>query len=65
MSKRQRWEIRRALRYGSEPVGWSRTLRNARLRALKDIRKHGDVGRIGFVSRATKTLYYDVYEETT
>ena len=65
MSKGQRWEIRRALRYGSEPVGWSKTLRMARLRALKDIRKHGNVGRIDAVIRETRTLYYDVYEEMT
>jgi hypothetical protein len=37
----------------------------AKARALKDIRKHGNVGRIECISHTTKTVYYDVYEEMT
>lgn len=59
------WEMRRALRYGSELVGYSSTLEKAKKAARDDIKKNGDVGRIGLIDRDERIVYYDVHEEMT
>ncbi len=59
------WERRRALRYGSEHVGWHETETVARNHANADIKAHGDEGRIEWVDTKKRILYYNVYPELT
>jgi hypothetical protein len=61
--KKGGWEMRRALRYGSELVGFSSTLEKAKKAARDDIKKNGDVGRIETIDRDKRVVYYDVHEE--
>ena len=61
--KKGGWEMRRALRYGSELVGFSSTLEKAKKAARDDIKKNGDVGRIEMIDRDKRVVYYDVHEE--
>jgi len=61
--KKGGWEMRRALRYGSELVGFSSTLEKAKKAARDDIKKNGDVGRIEMIDRDERIVYYDVHEE--
>lgn len=59
------WEMRRALRYGSEYVGTAPSLKDAKEHAAAEIEGHGNVGRIGLIDHAKHILYYDVHEELT
>jgi hypothetical protein len=65
MSTEKRWERRRALRWGSEHVGWHETVDDARNHANADIKANGSVGRIESTDWAKRILYYDVHEELT
>lgn len=60
-----KWEVRRALRYGSEHMGFVETETVAKNRAYADIEAHGDVGRIDLVDREMHIVYYDVHPEMT
>ena len=55
--------MRRALRYGSELVGYSSTLEKAKKAARDDIKKNGNLGRIGLIDRDERIIYYDVHPE--
>lgn len=57
------WELRRALRYGSEHVGYVEGEVKAETVARAEIEANGKVGRITFVDRQQRILYYDVHEE--
>lgn len=57
------WERRRALRWGSEHIGWHETEIVATKHAYTDIEKHGNVGRIEQVDRVNRIVYYDVHAE--
>lgn len=63
MAKRGGWEMRRALRYGSELMGWASTLAKASAFARKDIENHESNGRITLIDRDNRIVYYDVFEE--
>ncbi len=54
-------ELRRALRWGSEHVGWYSTENEARQVAEQDIAANGNVGRIEAV--VGSVVYYTVHEE--
>lgn len=60
-----KWEVRRALRYGSESMGFVETEIVAKNRAYTDIEAHGDVGRIEMVDHEMHIVYYTVYPELT
>jgi hypothetical protein len=61
----EHWEIRRALRYGSERVKIVRGLDAAKTFAQDDIAANGDEGRIKLIDRDKRILYYDIYPEMT
>ena len=58
-----RWEVRRALRWGSEHQGYVTSEEQAMSWAKSDIERHGNVGRIECVDQKSHVVYYDVYEE--
>lgn len=57
------WEVRRALRYGSESVAWVEDLVSAKRHANDDISANGSEGRIDFIDHGKSILYYDVHAE--
>lgn len=57
------WEVRRALRWGSEHIRFVEGLQLARSYAIGDIVANGDVGRIETIDRKKRVLYYDIYPE--
>lgn len=61
----EHWEIRRALRYGSERIKIVRGLEFAKSYANGDIVVNGNVGRIKLIDRDKRILYYDIYPEMT
>lgn len=61
----EHWEIRRALRYGSERIKVVCGLEAAKAHADDDIVANGNVGRIEFIDRDKRILYYDIYPEMT
>lgn len=61
--KRGGWARRRALRHGSELVGYSSSLKKAKEAAEEDIERNGGVGRIQMINRGSRIVYYDVHEE--
>lgn len=62
---KEHWEIRRALRYGSERVKIVQGLELAKAHANHDIAAHGSEGRIELIDRDKRILYYDIYPEMT
>lgn len=60
-----KWEIRRALRYGFESLGYVEDLNAAKVQATSDIVANGNQGRIEMIDRDKRILYYDVHEEMT
>lgn len=61
----EHWEIRRALRYGSERIKIVRGLDAAKAHAAADIAANGNEGRIELIDRDKRILYYDIYPEMT
>jgi hypothetical protein len=57
------WQLRRALRWGSEYLGAFADLETVKALAEEDIRIHGDVGKITFIDYGDAVLYYTVHEE--
>lgn len=60
-----KWELRRALRYGSEHIKYVDGLAIAKSYAIGDIVANGDQGRIELIDRSKHILYYDIYPELT
>lgn len=60
-----KWEIRRALRWGSEHIRFVGSENMARAYAAGDIVANGDKGRIEYVDQEKRILYYDIHEELT
>lgn len=60
-----KWELRRALRYGSESLGHVDDLKAAKIQAVSEIVANGNVGRIQLIDRDKRILYFDVHEDTT
>jgi len=60
-----KWEARGRLRYGSEHKGFWPSKKDAEEFAWLEIRKHGNEGRIDYIDRAKRIIYYDVYPELT
>jgi hypothetical protein len=65
MNPKTKWEARSALRWGSEHKGWFGSMAAAKAFAQAEIKKHGNVGKIGLIDRDTNTVYFDVHEEMT
>jgi len=61
----EHWEIRRALRYGSERIKIVRGLDAAKAHANSDIVANGNEGRIELIDRDKRILYYDIHPEMT
>ncbi|SEE51410.1 hypothetical protein [Bradyrhizobium lablabi] len=61
----EHWEIRRTRRYGSERVRVVQGLGLAKAYAEADIVANGNEGRIQFIDRDKRILYYDVHPEMT
>lgn len=61
----EHWEIRRALRYGSERIKIVRGLDAAKSHANADIAFNGNEGRIELIDRDRRVLYYAVHPEPT
>jgi hypothetical protein len=61
---KDKWKIRRLLRYGSKLNGENFNTKDEAIKAAqKDIGDIGQNGQIHFISDKEKTVYYDVYEE--
>lgn len=58
-----KWEVRRALRYGSEHIRFVEGIHLAKSYAIGDIVANGDVGRIETIDRKNRVLYYDIHPE--
>lgn len=58
-----RWEVRSALRHGSQHEGYTTSLQRALSWAQAEITKHGSVGRIEFIDKKKRIVYYDEFEE--
>jgi hypothetical protein len=58
-----RWELRRALRYGSKHIRYTDSESMAESYAVSDIVANGDVGRIEHIDRYNRILYYDIHPE--
>lgn len=57
------WELRRALRYGSEHIRFTDGLQIAKSLAIGDIAANGNVGEIRLIDRDKRVLYYDIHPE--
>lgn len=59
------WEARRALRYGSERIGYFTTKSSAVRRARAEIEAAGRHGRITYTDDKKRIIYFDIYAEET
>lgn len=58
-----KWELRRALRHGSEHIRFEDGLKAAKEFAIKDVFANGNVGELTLVDHQKRILYYTTHKD--